>query len=317
MTLAYTESCPVSYERPSARFLADAAVAALVVEARLTPKPGLVDRRGPGAHEDMNLGMLIRSAHSLGPTFAEIASVAFQAREDCALRKTLSELGREGERVMLQTTGGVNTHRGSIWTLGLLCAGAAMIAEGKWLAATVCAKAARVARLPDSFILPGQSNGQRAHGDYGALGARGEAEDEFPHLLQVGLPMLQRSVSEGLCTEHARLNVLVAIMAVLDDTCLLHRGGMRALTAAKRGAKKILNCGGASTKKGSKALLELDQKLLRLNASPGGSADLLAAVIFLDFVENAVKPQEAPQWKPCTSNFRPGQSNSRVRRTLD
>jgi triphosphoribosyl-dephospho-CoA synthase len=136
-------------------------------------------------------------------------------------------------------------------------------------------------------MLAGESNGQRARRDYGARGARGEAEDEFPHLLQVGLPMLQRSISEGLCIEHARLNVLIAIMAVLNDTCLLHRGGMRALTAAKGGAQKILNCGGASTKKGSKALLELDQALLRLNASPGGSADLLAAVVFLDFVENS------------------------------
>jgi len=275
------------------RFLAAVAVEALIAEARLTPKPGLVDRRGPGAHGDMNLEMVVRSAHSLWPTFAAIASAAFQAREDHALRETLSELGRAGERVMLQTTNGVNTHRGSIWTLGLLCAGAAMIFERERSAATVCAKAARVARLQDSFTLPGQSHGQRALREYGARGARGEAEDEFPHLLHVGLPMLKRSISKGLSTEHARLNVLIAIMAVLDDTCLLHRGGLPALTAAKRGARKILDCGGASTKNGLKALFELDQTLLRLNASPGGSADLLAAVVFLDFVENAVKSQEA------------------------
>jgi triphosphoribosyl-dephospho-CoA synthase len=275
-------------------FLADAAVKALIVEARLTPKPGLVDIRGPGAHGDMNLELLIRSAHSLRPTFAAIASAAFHGRETCALRQTLSGLGREGERVMLQTTGGVNTHRGSIWTLGLLCAGAAMITEGKQSAATVCAKAAQVARLPDSFTLSGQSHGQWAFREYRARGARGEAEDGFPHLLHVGLPMLKRSISEGLGAEHARLNALVAIMADLDDTCLLHRGGMPALTAAKRGAQKIIDCGGTSTKNGSKALLELHQTLLRLNASPGGSADLLAAVVFLDSVENAVKPQEAP-----------------------
>jgi triphosphoribosyl-dephospho-CoA synthase len=297
VTLAGTrraESYPANRERMAlTRFVADVAVGALIVEATLTPKPGLVDKRGPGAHGDMNLEMLVRSAHSLRSTFAGIASAAFQTQEDRALRETLSKLGRDGERVMLQTTNGVNTHRGSIWTLGLLCAGAAMITEGERSARAVCAKAARVARLKDSFRLPGQSHGQRALSDYGARGARGEAEDEFPHLLHIGLPMLRRSISHGLSTEHARLNALIAIMAVLDDTCLLHRGGLPVLTAAKCGARKILDCGGASTREGSKALLELDQTLLRLNASPGGSADLLAAVVFLNFVENAVNSQEA------------------------
>jgi len=106
VTLACTplaELYPAHRERMAlTRFLADVAVEALIVEARLTPKPGLVDRRGPGAHGDMNLEMVVRSAHSLWPTFAAIASAAFQAREDRALRETLSELGRAGERVMLQ-----------------------------------------------------------------------------------------------------------------------------------------------------------------------------------------------------------------------
>jgi triphosphoribosyl-dephospho-CoA synthase len=274
-------------------FLADAAVEALLVEARLTPKPGLVDMRGPGAHRDMNLQMLIRSAHSLRPTFAAIASAAFQASENCALRRTLSQLGREGERVMLQTTGGVNTHRGSIWTLGLLCAGAAMVSERERSVEMICLKASRIARLRDSFQPAEQSHGQRALREYGARGAHGEAEDGFPHLLHVGLPMLERSFSQGLSAEHARLHALVAIMAVLDDTCLLHRGGMSALTAAKSRAQKILGCGGISTKRGLDALFELDQMLLRLNASPGGSADLLAAVVFLSFIENAVNSHEA------------------------
>jgi triphosphoribosyl-dephospho-CoA synthase len=285
---------PIHSERLAfACFLSDVAVEALKVEATLTPKPGLVDRRGPGAHGDMNLEMLIRSADSLRPAFAAIARAAFQTRENCALRQTLSELGRDGERVMLQTTNGVNTHRGSIWTLGLLCAGAAMISETERSVEMICSKAALIARLRDSFTLAGQTHGQRALREYGARGARGEAEDGFPHLLRVGLPMLKRSIAQGLSTEHARLNVLIAIMAVLDDTCLLHRGGLLALTAAKRGARKILDCGGASANNGLEALLDLDQTLLRLNASPGGSADLLAAVVFLDFVENAVNSHEA------------------------
>src|SRR5258706_3748180 len=113
-----------------AGFLADRAVWALTEEASLTPKPGLVDTQGPGAHGDMNLEMLYRSARSLRTTFVAIAGRAFQAAENTFLREALSQLGREGERVMLQTTNGVNTHRGAIWTLGLVCAGAATLADG-------------------------------------------------------------------------------------------------------------------------------------------------------------------------------------------
>lgn len=276
-----------------AHCLANGAVRALIEEARLTPKPGLVDMRGSGAHPDMDFEMLVRSAHSLWPTFAAIASAAFQAQEDCELRKKLSELGREGERVMLETTNGVNTHRGAIWTLGLLCAGVAMIAEGKRSSGAICAEAARIGRLPDSFNTPAKSHGQRAFETYGAPGARGEAEDGFPHVQYTGFPMLRRSMAQGLSGEHASLNALVAIMADLDDTCILHRGGPAALTAAKRGAKRILDCGGVSTREGLEALYHLDSRMLRLGVSPGGSADLLAAVLFLDFVESIVNSREA------------------------
>src|SRR5882672_6988189 len=132
---------------PGVRWLADAAVHVLVEEADLTPKPGLVDSRGSGAHADMNLEMLHRSAHSLHATFTAIASRAFEAEESVSLRESLSEIGRRGERIMLQVTGGVNTHRGAIWTLGLLCAGAAMLGGKEQSAEKISAQAARIARL--------------------------------------------------------------------------------------------------------------------------------------------------------------------------
>src|SRR5258708_3461128 len=162
---------------PSVRWLADAAVRALLEEAELTPKPGLVDTRGSGAHADMNLEMLHRSARSLRATFTAIASSSFEAKESIGLRESLSELGRQGERTMLQTTGGVNTHRGSIWTLGLLCAGAAMLAGQEQSAETICAQAARIARLRDSYTSNTATHGQRVHEMYGMRGARGEAEE--------------------------------------------------------------------------------------------------------------------------------------------
>jgi triphosphoribosyl-dephospho-CoA synthase len=99
--------------------------------------------------------------------------------------------------------------------------------------------------------------------------------------------MLRKSRLQGLAEEHARLNALVAIIAELDDTCLLHRGGVAALTLAKRGARKILDSGGVTTDKGFSALENLDRKLVHLQVSPGGSADLLAGVLFLDHIESS------------------------------
>jgi triphosphoribosyl-dephospho-CoA synthase len=253
----------------------------LIEEASLTPKPGLVDARGCGAHSDMNVEMLHRSARSLWGTFAGIASEAWEASESICLRERLARLGREGERNMLRTTRGVNTHRGAIWTLGLLCAGAAMLWGKRNSAENICQQASRIARLPDSYTSRIKSHGEKACQEFGVRGARGEAEGGFPHIVKFGLPMLKRSRSQELTEEFARLNTLVAIMADLDDTCLLHRGGL----TAKAGAKAILQLRGASTPDGFSALCDLDRGLLRLNASPGGSADLLAGVLFLDFIE--------------------------------
>lgn len=112
-----------------ARWLAQTASACLVDEARLSPKPGLVDSRGNGAHQDLNLALMERSARSLQPTFHALAQQSWRRPADIALRETIGRLGREGEAQMMQATSGVNTHRGAIWALGLLVSATAMLGE--------------------------------------------------------------------------------------------------------------------------------------------------------------------------------------------
>jgi triphosphoribosyl-dephospho-CoA synthase len=158
-------------------------------------------------------------------------------------------------------------------------------------AENICAQASRIACLPDSYASRTKSHGQEASQQFGVRGARGEAESGFRHITEIGLPMLKSSRSQGLREEFARLNALVAIMANLDDTCLLHRGGLTALASAKAGAKTILQSGGTSTADGFRALCNLDRRLLHMNASPGGGADLLAGVLFLDFIERSFDSQ--------------------------
>lgn len=267
--------------RPSADTqLAACAVAALIEEARLTPKPALVDRRGSGAHRDLDLAKMIRSAEALEPTFAALARVSRGRAPSATLRAELAQIGRAGEIAMMQATGGSNAHRGAIWILGLLVAAAAM---GTTQAATICTTAARIACFPDRFAAPvSDSNGERVRQRYRVGGARREAQDGFPHVVDVGLPALHRARASGIPEDAARIDTLLAIMASLDDTCLLHRAGLPGLTAGRQGALRVLARGGSSTPQGRAALDTLEAELMALNASPGGSADLLAATLFID-----------------------------------
>jgi triphosphoribosyl-dephospho-CoA synthase len=274
-------------EREGAGRLADGAVAALVAEALLTPKPALVDRRGPGAHHDLDLDRLLRSARALRAPFRAMALAADGRRPDPALRETLGAIGRRGEHRSLAATGGSNAHRGAIWALGLLIAAAAM-SDSRAGSAELAHLAARLARLPDRGAPTRPSNGARVCRKFRVPGARGEAQAGFPHVIHLGLPQLRRARASGYDETSARLDALLAIMASLDDTCLLHRGGRPALEAAQSGARRVLMLGGSGCAAGRRALLELDRELLRRRASPGGAADLLAACLFLD----ALQPRE-------------------------
>ena len=269
----------------SAAHLADAAMGALIAEALLTPKPGLVDRRGCGAHRDLDLERLLASAVALRPGFERMAECAWRRTPSVALREELGDIGRAAEVDMLAATGGSNAHRGAIWVLGLLVAGIAMRARTQPDERSIRAAARRaavLARLPDRHAPADATNGSRVRMRYGVEGARGEARAGFPHVIHVGLPALRAARRRGVDEAGARLNALMAIMARLEDTCLLHRGGHGALEAAQRGAREVLERGGCSTAAGRRRLLTLDADLVGRWVSPGGSADLLAACLLLD-----------------------------------
>ena len=264
-----------------AEWLARTATLCLIDEARLSPKPGLVDSRGNGAHHDLTLELMERSAHSLTPTFQALAQQSWRRPADVALRQTIGRLGREGEQQMMAATGGVNTHRGAIWALGLLVSAVAMLG-GSAPAQAIAATAAKLAQLPDDAAPKLFSKGLRATHRYRGPGAREEAQQGFPHIIKLALPQLQHSRQRGSNEAQARLDALMAIMTSLSDTCVLSRAGLEGLDAMRQGASAVLQAGGVASKAGQQALAELDARMLALNASPGGAADLLAATLFLD-----------------------------------
>ncbi|WP_115717598.1 triphosphoribosyl-dephospho-CoA synthase [Gallaecimonas mangrovi] len=248
---------------------------ALEAEAELTPKPALVDRRSSGAHGDMNIALMQRSARTLEPWFTKMAALTGPRNSD--FRAALGLLGREAEAEMLAETGGINTHRGAIWALGLLLA-----AEGDTPKALL-ASAANLARLEDPFM-PARpaSHGEQAVARFGISGAKAQAQAGFPQIHNQGLPVLRQSRQRGDIEAYARLNSLLAIMSALTDTCVLYRAGIKGQNAMQQGALAVLDAGGAGTFAGRRALTHLDNRLLALNASAGGAADLLAATLLTD-----------------------------------
>ena len=280
--MTMTIAMPVR-ERSAA--LARQVLQALLDEVTLTPKPGLVDLRSRGAHTDLNWALMCHSACVLEPVFAAMADAGAQSEDDDLLRQRIGAIGRDGEALMLAATGGVNTHRGAIWALGLLVTAAAQQgARGASLAPTaVAARAGALARLHDRGAPGATGNkGELACRQYQVDGARGQARAGFPLVTGAGLPALHASRARGDNETTARLNALLAIVSQLDDTCVLSRGGEPALLSLQTGAARVLAAGGVATAAGTEALLALEAVALARGVSPGGAADLLAATLFLD-----------------------------------
>ncbi|WHY59210.1 triphosphoribosyl-dephospho-CoA synthase [Peribacillus simplex] len=267
------------------RYAADSAVHSLIEEVELTPKPGLVDRVNNGAHQDLTIELMRKSALSLKETFEQIAFISYGNSPSLSLREEIAAIGRNGENRMFETTGGVNTHKGAIWAIGLLVSGAAM-GKGCFAIKEIVSLAGETARYPDRHCPNIATNGMLVSAKYGVNGARAEAEQGFPHIVQVSMPMLKRSRAYGLAENEAQLNSLLALIASLDDTCILHRGGPEALIFAKKQAASVLSSGSLEK------LKTLNDEFTRLNISPGGSADMLAATLFLDKIQGHITGDE-------------------------
>ena len=270
--------------RPQVRTdrLGDAVVDALIDEALLTPKPGLVDGRGGGSHDDMSPDLMVLSAQALRPTFRRLAQIGAQRGSPAVQRVELARAGCDGELVMLEATGGVNTHRGAIWALGLAVAATAGLDDLSPQA--VLARVAAVAAHDDPVVPAVMAPGAEVRLRHGVGGAPGAARAGFP-LARRALRAIRHEQAAGAGLISARLDGLLVVMQDLDDTCLLRRGGAAGLALARVGAATVLRVGGASTAGGWRRLVRFDRELRDRDLSPGGSADMLALALFLDAID--------------------------------
>lgn len=261
--------------------LAGAAVAAMHDELKAYPKPGLVSPIDSGAHDDMDFALMCRSADSLLRPFASLAAAGRQA---LSFHGSLAPLGVEAERQMLRATGGVNTHRGAIFSIGLVVAS---IARTRSTAMPVSLEAIQTTlRREWGGALEAHASGSDAasHGalvrqKVGVSGARGEAARAFPSIFQVGVPAYRQAMAWGLEANAANVHTLFVLMEAVDDTTVLYRGGADAGLFVRRSAAEFLAAGGCRDAGWFERAERLHRTFVARNLSPGGCADLLAATL--------------------------------------
>jgi len=257
------------------------AVRSLYQELVLYPKPGLVSLVDTGSHDDMDASTFVRSLFSLRRYFLDIALAGAQDSEF----ETLRRLGVDAERRMLAATGGINTHRGAIFSLGMLCAAAgraALDGAGGWqpgrLRATLveCWGAALSAHRG-----PAASNGAAVRARHAAPGAREQAAAGFPAIFELALPTLRRTLAAGRGLRCARIDTLFTLMAGLSDTNVYHRGGAEGARIVRETSSGFLERGGTAAAGWEEEAVAAHRRFVAHRLSPGGAADLLAATCFV------------------------------------
>lgn len=261
--------------------IGDVAAHCLLMELETWPKPGLVSHIDRGSHRDMDARTFRKSAAAIRPYLQQLADAA---ADGCGMGR-LRIIGLEAERAMLAATSGVNTHRGAIFGLGLLCAAAGARAGGR--VDPMLPLGAVVSRCWGSSILDGpvllHSHGSAARRSFAAGGARLEAASGFPSVYQVGLPALQRgALAAPGDAEAARVETCFALIASVEDTNLLHRGGLAGLSFARRATRRFLDEGGVARPDWRKRAQSVHKDFIARHLSPGGSADLLAMTLFAE-----------------------------------
>jgi len=283
--LSRDDAVPHAGANASHAALGRAAIVSLYDELALEPKPGLVSFADTGSHDDMNAATFLRSLFALRHFFVRAAAQG-AASADFA---PLEALGIAAEARMLRATGGVNTHRGAIFTLGLLCAAAgAARAEGLACSATHL-RGVLLARWGDALAARARcaldSHGARAARAHGLRSAAEEAAQGLPTLFEHVLPALRAARRAGADDRGARLHALFTAMAEVDDTNLVHRGGLQGLRDAKRLARNFLAEGGGMTPDAPVRAARVHALFVERRLSPGGAADLLAAACWVERVE--------------------------------
>lgn len=283
-------------EKIDAADAAALACRALLYEACTTPKPGLVDRSNSGSHTDMDIFTFIDSSCALQPYFEICTKIGKQTAAQPAAETfhLLRKAGKKAEADMFSATGGINTHKGAIFSMGILCGALGRLPRSQWVQSDLvldeCAAMTQGLVAADFSGLTRENaatSGQRLFLEYHITGVRGQAEAGFPAVRNAGLPILKGGIARGLNINDAGCAALLALITAAADTNLIARSNVATQQKTVTELNELLR----QNPYPEKHILEkLDQKFIEKNLSPGGSADLLAICYLLYFLEKEDSP---------------------------
>ena len=266
---------------------------ALQAELDTTPKPGLVDRNDNGAHRDMDHALMQRSIQALHPYFVRLAQLGFTDKQPC--HDEIVNIGIEAEREMFKVTGGVNTHKGALFSIGLAAVALAGEAFCRITQAEGCGTMAyddvnskqiqslsnSIASLARLFPDTNGTHGSKAKANNILKGALDNAREGYTQLFKAWLPFYIDRIAEG--DNYALHKTLLRIMCDLDDTNIVYRTSMETMQEVKTEARKMLDTY-RNIVNFEAALQAMNTDYIHRNISPGGSADMLSLVVFLSCV---------------------------------
>lgn len=266
---------------------------ALQAELDTTPKPGLVDRNDNGAHSDMDHALMQRSIQALHPYFVRLAQLGFTDKQPC--HDEIVNIGIEAEREMFKATGGVNTHKGALFSIGLAAVALAGEAFSRITQAERCGTMAyndvnskqiqslsnSIASLARLFPDTNGTHGSKAKANNILKGALDNAREGYTQLFKAWLPFYIDRIAEG--DNYALHKTLLRIMCDLDDTNIVYRTSMETMKEVKTEARQMLDTS-RNIVNFEAALQAMNTDYIHRNISPGGSADMLSLVVFLSCI---------------------------------
>lgn len=271
-------------------YIASTAIQSLLDEVYTTPKPGLVDCQNSGSHRDMDIFTFTASAAALYPYFQSCVQIGQETALDSPEETFvfLREAGLQAEQVMYHATTGVNTHKGAIYTMGILCGSLGRLWRPEFPIADMeellqeCSRMVKSSVAADfakaTAVTSSETAGQRLYRQHGLTGIRGEVAAGFPSVTNIALPIYRDCLEKEMSRNDAGTIALLHLIANVSDTNLFHRGGKQ---GAEYAAHTVADLLAVTPYPSPSQISELDISFISRNLSPGGCADLLAVTYFL------------------------------------
>lgn len=264
------------------------ALAAMLYEVSSYPSPGLVSPVSDGAHKDMDFYTFIDSTSVLQKYLLLCAECGFSVKNEKDIFTDIRKIGIEGEQAMFSKTHGVNTHKGMLFLMGVSCAAAAKaMYDGRKFSSirNIIKNMAEGLSIRELENLEHKeyTHGEKIYKLYGSKGIRGEVEKGLPIVFDYALDFYNKN--SDLSKRDRLIQTLMYIMQYCDDSTILYRHTVDVLKEVRDKASMIIKGGGMRTEEGRCAIEKLDSDFSERGISPGGSADLLAAVVFFSDIE--------------------------------